>query len=165
MHRLLIDVRHHDRDTVLAEFRAQIGQVAKRGRVHRGHIAHADDDDLVLLPERELREFVGHGEEHRAVDLIDTDAVRHGLETVKFIDRLLVLRDVRPGANFRHVRHSLEEQERRKHHADLDRDNKVKSNRKGKRSKQNKNIALRSRLADVAEMTPLAHVVRHHEQD
>ena len=120
---------------------------------------HPDDEAAGELLDGDLADLVGHAEEQRPADLVHTDVQRHLGELI--LRHILVL----PAAHLRLVAHALHEQQRRQQHTHLDGHHQIEDDRQQKGQQQHQNIALGGALTQAHKGTPLAHIIRHAEQD
>ena len=156
LHRLLVRVREDEADAVLAAVLVEVLERVHARRVERGHAAHADDQVLRELLDRDVGDAVRHAEEHGAVDLVHAHA-RGQLAQVRDLRVLVAV--VLPAADLGLVAQALHEQHERDHHANADRHDQVKDHREQEGDHQHRHIALGRGAQLVHHRAPAGHVV------
>ena len=162
-HGLCIDVREQNGDVHLHTVVVNLLNCAQGGEVKGGDVSHSQHNDAGTLLDGDGGELVAGGEKQGAVNVVYLSHGRYVFMAAENGGNHLVT--LYPGANIGNLGHTLDKQDECGQQTDLNGDNQIEHHGQNEGDHQNGDVTLGSGFADLYELSPLAHVVGHHEED
>ena len=157
MHWLFIDMREYKSNSFVLADLYQVLECIHGSTVQSWNTAHTKDQALGKIFDNDMLDGICGAKEQWSGDLINTDLQRQLPEV--FINIRCIVIGIYPAVYMSFLAHSLDEKQARKYHADLDGNDKVKDYCQYKGYQQYDDIALRCCFEQVAEGSPLTHIV------